>query len=396
MAVIWLLAAGALTGAQLTRALPNAQLSVTMPPIAAIPGQAPVLPWPKQGQARLDVEGVGSLGAFGGDTPAPIGSVAKIMTAYVVLVDRPLDAGQPGPVLTITAADVADYRARKPGGESLVEVTAGEQLTQRQALQALLLPSANNIAHLLAKWVAGGAAKFVERMNAVARDLGMTNTTYTDPSGLAPTTVSTATDQVLLARKALQLPVFAETVALPSATLPVAGAVKNYNSLLGTDGVFGVKTGSTTEAGGNLVFAARLEVAGKTLTLIGVVLNQPGRATPEQLAAANDATRKLLAAARATVSEYTVVPAGTRLGEVRSRWGESAPVSTGKPVKLLGWPGQPVTVAVRPLPLGNKVGAADVVATLTATSGAAQASLTVRPDRALVGPSTQWRLKRAP
>ena len=106
-------------------------------------------------------------------------------------------------------------------------VAAGEQLTERQALQALLLPSANNIAAVLARWDAGSEDRFVARMNATARSLGMTHTRYTDPSGYDDATVSTAADQVRIVDRAMRLPVFARIVATPSATLPVAGTVHN-------------------------------------------------------------------------------------------------------------------------------------------------------------------------
>ncbi len=88
-------------------------------------------------------------------------------------------------------------------------IEAGEQLTERQALQALLLPSANNIAAVLAQWDAGSASRFVARMNATARSLGMTHTRYTDPSGYDDATVSTAADQVRIVDRAMRLPVFA-------------------------------------------------------------------------------------------------------------------------------------------------------------------------------------------
>ena len=160
--------------------------------------------------------------------------------------------------------------------ESVVPVAAGEQLTERQALQALLLPSANNIAAVLARWDAGSTARFVARMNATARSLGMTHTRYTDPSGYDDATVSTAADQVRIVDRAMRLPVFASIVATPSATLPVAGTVHNTNTLLGHDGFVGVKTGSDDAAGGCFAFRAIRWIDGKRTTITGVVLGQPG------------------------------------------------------------------------------------------------------------------------
>src|ERR671934_91681 len=207
---------------------------------------------------------------------APIASLAKVMTAYLVLRDHPLGSGQDGPTITLTDADVADTNRRSRQHESVVSIVAGEQLTELQALQALLLPSANNIAAVLARWDAGSADRFVARMNATARSLGMTHTRYTDPSGYDEATVSTAADQVRIVDRAMRLPVFARIVATPSATLPVAGTVHNTDRLLGYDGFVGVKTGSTAAAGGCFAFRAILWIGGKRTTITGVVLGQPG------------------------------------------------------------------------------------------------------------------------
>jgi D-alanyl-D-alanine carboxypeptidase (penicillin-binding protein 5/6) len=203
--------------------------------------------------------------------------VAKVMTAYLVLRDHPLGPGEDGPTITLTDADVADTHWRAGQDESVVPVTAGEQLTERQALQALLLPSANNIAAVLARWDSGSTDRFVARMNATARSLGMTHTRYTDPSGYDDGTVSTAADQVRVVDRAMHLPVFASIVATPSATLPVAGTVDNTNTLLGHGGFVGVKTGSTDAAGGCFAFRAIRWIDGKRTTITGVVLGQPGR-----------------------------------------------------------------------------------------------------------------------
>src|SRR6185437_4666261 len=115
--------------------------------------------------------------------PAAIASVAKVMTAYLVLRDHPLEPGEDGPTITLTGDDVDDTERRRRNEESVVPVAAGERLTEQQALLALLLPSANNVAAVLARWDAGSEARFVARMNATARSLGMTHTRYTDPSG---------------------------------------------------------------------------------------------------------------------------------------------------------------------------------------------------------------------
>ena len=231
--------------------------------------------WPAYGQAAVQI-GQSQVQAGPNQHAAAIASVAKVMTAYLVLRDHPLRLGQDGPTITLTDADVADTDRRRRQQESVVSIAAGEQLTERQALQALLLPSANNIAAVLARWDAGSTDRFVARMNATARSLGMTHTRYTDPSGYDDATVSTAADQVRIVDRAMRLPVFASIVATPSATLPVAGTVHNTNTLLGHNGFVGVKTGSTAAAGGCFAFRAIRWIDGKRTTITGVVLGQPG------------------------------------------------------------------------------------------------------------------------
>jgi D-alanyl-D-alanine carboxypeptidase (penicillin-binding protein 5/6) len=261
--------------------------------------------WPAYGQAAFIQTGRSKIQAGPNQHAAPIASVAKVMTAYVVLRDHPLQVGQDGPTLTLTDADVADTDRRRRQEQSVVSIAAGEQLTERQALQALLLPSANNIAAVLARWDAGSADRFVARMNATARSLGMTHTRYTDPSGYDDATVSTAADQVRIVDRAMRLPVFATIVATQSATLPVAGTVHNTNALLGGNGFVGVKTGNTDAAGGCFAFRAIRSIDGKRTTITGVVLGQPGR---NQLAAG-------LAAAAAMVDRIVGDRARTDRGQ---------------------------------------------------------------------------------
>jgi serine-type D-Ala-D-Ala carboxypeptidase (penicillin-binding protein 5/6) len=172
--------------------------------------------WPADGQAAFVQTGQSQVHAGPNQHAAAIASVAKVMTAYLVLRDHPLRPGQDGPTITLTDADVADTDRRRGQRESVVSITAGERLAERQALQALLLPSANNIAAVLARWDAGSADQFVVRMNATARSLGMTHTRYTDPSGYDDATVSTAADQVRIVDRAMHLPVFASIVATPN------------------------------------------------------------------------------------------------------------------------------------------------------------------------------------
>ena len=382
---------GAGSAVQLRRELPVASLTTSVAATLKVPGKAPSLPWPAVGSAELMVEGLGRIGGKGDGEPAPIGSVAKVMTAYLILKNHPLSGDDEGPELEVTAADVADYQKRIPLGQSLVAVKLGEKLTERDALEALMLPSANNIAHMLAVWDAGSEQAFLERMNDAAEELGMTGSHYTDPSGFLPSTTSTAADQVILARAALKMPVFAAIVAMPEAEIPITGTIKNYNDLLGELGIFGIKTGSTGEAGGNLVFAARLTVGGRTLTMVGAVFNQPGANTPQQLAKVNKVVRKLMRAARAVVKEYTILPVKP-VGSVTTAWESTVSVSPVAPLKVVGWPGLSVPVKVTTtapgaeVPQGSRVGQVQ----------AGKVKVDLVTDTATAEPPLWWKLKRRP
>jgi D-alanyl-D-alanine carboxypeptidase (penicillin-binding protein 5/6) len=232
--------------------------------------------WPREGQGAYQF-GDGVPAASPHERPVPIASLAKVMTAYLVLQHFPLERGDPGPRFRVTMADVKDTEQRRQTDQSVIDVRRGERLTERQALIAMLLPSANNVAVLVARQVGGSVPAFVAEMNRTAGRLGMTDTIYTDPSGFDEGTVSTATDQLRLARVAARNATLAELMAIRSYRLPVAGDVENTDTLLGQDGFVGMKTGSDDAAGGCFMFRSRREVDGRITDLVGVVLGQHGR-----------------------------------------------------------------------------------------------------------------------
>jgi D-alanyl-D-alanine carboxypeptidase (penicillin-binding protein 5/6) len=234
--------------------------------------------WPAAGVSAADISGIGVADGPGATQPVPIASVAKLMTAYVILRDHPLSAGGPGPEITVEPAEAAAYPAQARDGDSLVAVAAGEAISERHALEALLLASADNMAWILARWDAGSQDAFLAKMNGTARRLGMTGTSYTDPSGLDSSTTSTAADQVRLGVAAMRVPALAAIVAMPTAVVPVAGAIRNTNTLLGQDGIVGLKTGSTQAAGGCVLVAAWQQVSGRDTLIVAAVFGQPGTA----------------------------------------------------------------------------------------------------------------------
>jgi D-alanyl-D-alanine carboxypeptidase (penicillin-binding protein 5/6) len=271
--------------------------------------------WPQRGQAAL-VLGNGRPAASPDEQAVPIASLAKVMTAYLTLARYPLSVAQDGFTITVTEAQ-AQVEAQ---GQSVVAVRAGEHLTERQLLEALLIPSGNNITQMLAAKVAGSQTRFVAEMNAEDRALGMDHTVYTDASGFDPSTVSTAADQLRVFQEAMRFPVFRQIVSMASVTLPVAGALTNYNPLI-ADGYAG-KTGSDSAAGGCLAFFTHVKVGGRRLTAVGVVLGQgQGSDTSVILAAAGEAAQQLVDSVAPAIRVRTTPPSGAAGGRGRAAGG---------------------------------------------------------------------------
>ena len=390
--VLLVLAGGAVVIKALAATTPPLAIHRTLPARVILPGKPPAPAWPSEGEAAAEVQGLLPLGSSGRSTPLPIASLAKIMTAYVVLHDHPLAAGQAGFTVSVTAADVADYHQRLAQAESVVPVALGEDLSEYQLLQGLLVASGNNFASILADHDAGSTTAFVTRMQAMAATLGMHATTYTDPSGLAPATVSTASDQLALAARAMAEPVFAQIVAMTSATLPVAGRIANFNTAVGSSGYVGVKTGSDATAGGCLVFANRQKVGGHTVTILGVVLGQsPGlHSTPTLIAAAVHAADRLVQSITTALSVQTVVAAGTTVATVSGRDGKETPVVAGRDLTVMGYGGMSVPVSVALDRLGSSVPAGAPVATIS-VAGAGTTEGTTRASVPAV--SLGWKLR---
>lgn len=258
-------------------------------------GRLAPIAWPDRGQAAI-VLGNARAAASPDEQPVPIASLAKVMTAYLTLKRYPLSGAHDGFTTTVTADQAQAEGEDAAEDQSVVAVRAGEQLTERQLLEALLIPSGDNIAWMLATRVAGNAMRFVGEMNTEARALGMDHTTYTDPSGFDPNTVSTAADQLRVFRQAMRYPVFCQVVSMVSATLPVAGTVINYDPLVAEG--FAGKTGSDSAAKGCLDFFTHVTVAGRGLTAVGVVVGQgQGRDTRVLLSAAGEAAKQLVESA---------------------------------------------------------------------------------------------------
>jgi serine-type D-Ala-D-Ala carboxypeptidase (penicillin-binding protein 5/6) len=377
---------------QWTRGVPKESVTTTFASTITSPGNAAKLPWPSEGQAAVAVAGGATL-AYPAATdakPAAIASLAKMMTAYQILTDHPIKSGN-GPSLRVTAADEADFRKRLSQQQSVLHVVAGEQLSEYKALQALMIPSANNVAVLLARWDSGSVAKFVAKINATAHHLGLTQTHYADPDGTSPQTRSTASDQLTLAQKAMAIPLFAKIVRQPVATFPITGALFNYDYMIGHHGFIGIKTGSDAAAGGCWAFAARRTVDGKPSVVYGVVLGQHAKKTGALIQPALALGRRLADATPKVVRRVTLVTAGTTVGILHAPWRDDVPLTTKQSLSVVASPGQKYAVHLQlHAPTSRHVAAGTVVGTLTVAG--TSTPVVVAHDAA--GPAVKWRLTR--
>ena len=316
--------------------------------------------WPPHTQDAIAVQNEGLIEKTPNQTPFPTASVAKIMTAYIILKDHPLKFGENGPTLTITNRDVQEYIADKESGQSVAKVAVGEKLNERQMLEALLLPSANNIATILARWDSGSVENFVEKMNKTAKQLGMTNTHYADPAGISLNTQSSAYDQVLLAQKAFEIPTFRHIVRMAQATLPVCSTVYNVNYVLGKDGIVGIKTGSMPQIGANFVFAAEHFVGYKQITIIGAIFGAKGK---EPLMQALNGAITAINSTKPYLDLKQIIKKNQLIGTLYYPNGFKTPVIAKDSIYSVVWPSKEINIEVRvdknlqlPIKKGQKVG----------------------------------------
>lgn len=362
-AVLLLLVAAA-AAVNYFRPIPAANPTALLPAAETVPGTAPTLPWPSRGSGALAVSGLGLIASSGNEQAIPTASVTKVMTALVLLEDKPLKKGETGPIITLTDVDVQSYRSDVAGNQSTVPVEAGEQLTELQALEGMLIPSGNNLAETLARWDAGSISSFVAKMNARAAALHLTHTTFADVSGASPGSVSTPSDLVTLGMTALQTQeVIGQIVAMGQAQLPVAGTVYNVDAVLGQSGIVGIKTGSGLNSGANFLFAANASIDGHTVVVYGCVMGQ------STLDASFAAAKTLIGAVTPVLHVRRIISRNQSIATYVTAWGAQTDLISPVDVDLAEWPGMivrqrldagPITVD-QPIGPGTREGSEHIV-----------------------------------
>ena len=382
--VLGIVSAGVYVPLVLSAPLPAAAVTLAVPEVTALP--AAVLDEPAVGASAISVVGSAeNLGFSGSSGPLPIASVTKIITTLVVLEAKPLSLGEQGPSLTMTAADVAFLTQTQAVGGSFELVNQGQVLSQHQVIEIMLLESANNYSLSLVNWAFGSMANYLDAARAFISANGLSDTTLVDSSGLNAGSVSSTKDLMKVATLAMANPTLAQIVGTKTNTVAGLGTIENTNTLLGIDGIDGIKTGTTDEAGSCLLFSARFTVGPDTITVVGVIL---GAASSE---AARDSVRALLDSAKGGYTNVSLVNAGDVFGQVHTVWGEVAGLVAGGAVERVVYsnPAVSLTAGTDPFSTGA-VGA--VVGSADAVIGGTGIAVPLTLDAPLTDPGWLWRL----
>ena len=208
----------------------------------------------------MDTETGRCLYEKNGFTKTPMASTTKIMTAIIVL-----EKGNLNEVVTVSRAAAAT-----DGSE--MHLKAGEEISVNDLLFGLLIKSGNDAAVALAEHIGGSVKGFCDMMNEKAKELGALDTNFTSPHGLDEEGhYTTARDLAIIAAYAMKNDLFRQIVSTKSATVN-GHYLANTNNLLNTvEGVDGIKTGFTGDAGRCLVLTA----SRGGIRIIGVILGCP-------------------------------------------------------------------------------------------------------------------------
>ncbi len=359
---------------------------LTMADATPISQPAPenIVTWPSIGQSSVGTLEDGLLLSGPSEASKPTASVAKLITALTVLKHKPL-LDETGPVIKIGTADVDFYNYHLSIGGSTVAVKYGDEMTERQMLEGLLIRSGNNLADSLAIWAFGDFKSYQAAAQTLVTEIGMINTVVgSDASGLSADTISTADDLVRLGVASMKHPVVRDIVKQTTFYSAHEGSKPNTNWLLGKDGVVGIKTGTTGAAGGVFIIADEYTYSkNKKTTLIAAV--QGAKTSSEAISE----SKRLVDSIKPHFNSRVILKANTKLATLSTSWGESVNFILKDDLTTSSWAYEVVAPTIKittdhqkSLTKGQVVGAAS----------AKDESNLIITDEALAPPSFWWKL----
>lgn len=288
------------------------------------------LPEVEDAQWAVAVDGV-VVASSGSEHPRPTASTTKMILALAVMQQKPFKLGEQGETITISQTDYNKYTWQIAHGGSNTKVQVGENISEYDALAAVLVASSNNMADSLAEWAFGSHEEYQKYATQMLADIDVKNTTIgIDASGYDASTTATAADLAVIAERVLSQPVLAEIVAKEQAVVPVAGTLTNTNRLLGKHGIVGVKTGYIGEPSGYCLVTGYLE---DEHIVTVAYLDAPTRA--ESFSASEEIVKKL----QEQLTQTTLIAEGTEVGYYETWWSGKHPVLAEETVAGIGWQG---------------------------------------------------------
>nr|WP_281069494.1 hypothetical protein [Microbacterium amylolyticum] len=353
------------------------------------------MPWPDQGYAAVAIEGidgvVSSATEENPETPVPMASLTKVITALVLLERQPLAPGEDGPMYEFGWLDQQAANDLRWRNESALDVPVGGTLTYFQLLEGILMGSAGNYANKLVDqlWDYDRDAYGISVISWLERN-GLENTVVVDATGISPDNRSTPSDMLRVSELALANPVIAEIVAQAETDIPGAGEVKNSHPLINETGIVGIKTGhlDTWESVSyNLTTAKDIDRGDDGVTrAYAAVMQQPNHDLQESI------SRDLLNAVVTGLEPIEALPGGTVVATVTAPWGAQTQVVTSQDAVLTLWNGEEATIDLGEFTVRVGDRADRSVGTATISGQLDETEVELRTTDAFTPPSIQWRL----
>ena len=356
----------------ITLLAPADAATATTDPVVVTKPAAAALVLPQIGASAVSITGAADFERLTGTSEIlasggtagrlPMASISKLITVLVVLEAKPLGTTDAGPTITFSKADSDLYDKYYVMQATVEPMKTGSTMSERDALETMLVVSASNYAEAVANWAFGSQARYLSAVKAWLAKNGLSGTKLVEPTGNDPRNVSTPTDLIAIGKIALANPVVASIVRMQTLDVPSLGPLPNNNKLLGTDGVTGIKTGTLDQSGACLLFSAVVNVDGLSpITVVGAVLGGVDHGTVDE------DVRKLLASIKAGFHKVPLIAKWTKLGGYATPWKDNADIVAANSASILTWSDTPITSTVEVEPLtagasGTKIGKATFVA----------------------------------
>lgn len=315
----------------------------------------------------------------------PLGSISKLIMMLVALEHKPLEPGTEGETYVWSASDAALTAGYMAVNGVSFNIPVGTELTQRDMLKLIFLPSANDVAHAYTLWTFGSVEAFVAAFDEWKSEHGLDSVTLVEPTGMDTDNRANAADLVRVSRLALENPTITEFTGMQSADMPWGiGTIYNSNPLLGEmPGIVGLKTG-TIYSIYNLIAAQEVSVDGIEAVNISVTIN---RGSQEARAAAGQSVLESMAALPKSVP---VVESGEILGTLTSAHGETVDLVASETVFATLLPGESATRTVQVVNDWNVD--PEAAGTVSVSSPTGSTEVAIHRTGTLTEPDLWWRL----